>query len=173
MQNLRNTLSRIDGRGYKVYKSIEGSYQGQNYTLHIDYAQPDPFAPPSRVRLALPQSVTGHLASWCSPRHRRVAFADFLAREVAASIKHLAWKPQGTGNSQTQAIAYILGHIYNKEASATLPLNDVIDRVLELIQTHGLDIISPYVGQHPGDLALPRKHEIAAALNRLRQLVVE
>jgi hypothetical protein len=43
----------------------------------------------------------------------------------------------------------------------------VIDNILEDIEVSGLDIISPFNGQHPGEYALPRKQEIAAAFNRL------
>jgi len=49
-------------------------------------------------------------------------------------------------------------------------LRELIDRLYEDIAAHGLDILSPYRGKHPGDLALPRKFELAAAVNRLRTL---
>ncbi len=34
--DLRNTLHRIDGRGYKAYKHIQGVYDFTEYTLLID-----------------------------------------------------------------------------------------------------------------------------------------
>jgi len=50
--------------------------------------------------------------------------------------------------------------------SLTMPM-DCIER---LIDTQGLDVLSPFSasGRHPGNFARPRRFEIAAALNRLR-----
>ncbi len=50
-------------------------------------------------------------------------------------------------------------------------LHEIIALVDEAVAQRGLDALSPYSG-HPGDYALPRRHEIAAALNRLRSLRV-
>ncbi|GAI61534.1 unnamed protein product [marine sediment metagenome] len=44
--------------------------------------------------------------------------------------------------------------------------------VFEDIDKYGLDIISEFRDQHPGSYALPRKFEVAAAVNRLRSLKV-
>jgi hypothetical protein len=44
---------------------------------------------------------------------------------------------------------------------------------LKEVEAHGLDVLSPFRGKHPGDLALPRKYEIAQAINRLRSLHVK
>ena len=54
-EDLKRTLLRIDGRGYKAYKDIEGEYDFGEYQLHIDRVQGDPFASPSRVRIRLRQ----------------------------------------------------------------------------------------------------------------------
>ena len=45
---LRNILHRIDGRGYKAYRDIRGSFDldHEGLTLHIDHVQSDPFAAP-------------------------------------------------------------------------------------------------------------------------------
>ena len=50
-------------------------------------------------------------------------------------------------------------------------LHEIIALVDEAIAQRSLDVLSPYSG-HPGDYALPRRHEIAAAFNRLRSLRV-
>lgn len=50
MEKLKRILQKIDGKGYKAYKDIQGSYIGNGYHLHIDYVQGDPFASPSRIR---------------------------------------------------------------------------------------------------------------------------
>ena len=48
---------------------------------------------------------------------------------------------------------------------------EVLDRVLADINAQGLGVLAFQEG-HPGDHALPRRHEIAAVLNRLRSLQV-
>jgi len=50
-ETLRTILRRIDGRGYKAYKEIEGAYDFGEYALFIDHVQGDPFAAPSQVRV--------------------------------------------------------------------------------------------------------------------------
>ena len=59
--DLANTLRRIDGRGYKAYKDIEGRWQMApqqgGFTLCVDWVQGDPFASPSRCRWVCELSV--------------------------------------------------------------------------------------------------------------------
>ncbi|NES85092.1 MAG: ATPase, partial [Moorea sp. SIO2B7] len=55
--NLRSHLRQLDGRSYKAYKNIKGSYQFPDFTLIIDHVQGDPFASPSKFRIKIPQSV--------------------------------------------------------------------------------------------------------------------
>ena len=50
---LESELGRIDGRGYKAYKDIRGSYRMGEFILHIDHVQGDPFASPSRMCVEL------------------------------------------------------------------------------------------------------------------------
>ncbi len=52
---LQKILKRIDGRGYKAYNDIKGSYQFKFFRLHIDHVQRDPFAGPSLLRVELDQ----------------------------------------------------------------------------------------------------------------------
>ncbi|MTI84586.1 MAG: ATPase [Firmicutes bacterium] len=73
-------------------------------------------------------------------------------------------------SSQTNAIAEILRYCAIQYVDGERQISEIIDKVLDDIDTNELDVISPFRGQHPGDLALPRKHEIAAAFNRFRKL---
>lgn len=73
--------------------------------------------------------------------------------------------------SQTRAIASMLLYALNRgyfEHNAVLSV--ALGKVLEDVRQGGLDVISPFQDEHPGDYALPRMHELAAALNRLRSL---
>ncbi len=73
-------------------------------------------------------------------------------------------------SSQTNAIAEILRYCAIQYVDGERQISEIIDKVLDDINTKELDVISPFRGQHPGDIALPRKHEIAAAFNRFRKL---
>lgn len=99
MDRLRKTLNRIDGKGYKAYKDIQGSYQGNGYTLHMDYVQGDPFAAPSRLRVEIPQDRAQCSPEWFDAPPRQVALEDFLAREVSRAIAGYNKDIQGSGKS--------------------------------------------------------------------------
>ena len=48
---LAATLERLDGRGYKAYRDIEGVWRFAESTLFVDRVQSDPFAAPSKLRV--------------------------------------------------------------------------------------------------------------------------
>lgn len=75
--------------------------------------------------------------------------------------------------AQARAIAEIIRYAAKRYIDGRRTLREVVERVLADIEREGLDVISPFKGQHPGDLALPRAHEIAAAINRYRRLQVK
>ena len=54
---LKNELFKIDGKGYKAYKVLEGKYDFKKYVLSIDHVQGDPFASPSRVRIIIDNKI--------------------------------------------------------------------------------------------------------------------
>ncbi|NLC68009.1 MAG: ABC-ATPase domain-containing protein [Clostridiaceae bacterium] len=74
--------------------------------------------------------------------------------------------------SQTNCIAVMLQYMIENILDDRLTLAGALDKLYKFIQDYGLDRISPYKG-HPGNLALPRKHELAAAINRYRGLMVK
>ena len=74
--------------------------------------------------------------------------------------------------NQTNAICFIIHFIMEKVVNDKLTLPQVVEKVYGEISSKGLDIVSPYQG-HPGNMALPRKHEIAAVLNRFRLLKIK
>jgi len=102
-QDLESTLRRIDGRGYKAYKDIEGSYRFPSHTLHIDHVQGDPFAAPSRVRLVVPQSTAGFAEDLFSTPPRSRALCDFLTRAVSRACEESS-RRAGTGKSGLIAV---------------------------------------------------------------------
>ncbi|MDQ0337799.1 putative ABC-class ATPase [Caldalkalibacillus uzonensis] len=104
MQRLANKLKRINGKGYKAYKDIQGSYCFDRYRLHIDYVQGDPFASPSRIRIELLPSDFSVKPDWINTSFRQTAVEDFLARETAQAIRQVNPPRRGTGTSGMVAI---------------------------------------------------------------------
>ncbi len=79
-QALTRTLNRIDGRGYKAYRDIEGRHAFERFTLAVDRVQADPFAAPSRLRAFVPWSVAAPPESALASPPRSRAARDYLAR---------------------------------------------------------------------------------------------
>lgn len=96
---LRQTLHRIDGKGYPAYKDIRGSYTFDEFTLFADQIQGDPFAGPSRFRVRLPMPAAAFPAHTYESRSRLIALRDFLAREFAAKCRALSDRSRGSGKS--------------------------------------------------------------------------
>ncbi|NEO26753.1 MAG: ABC-ATPase domain-containing protein [Kamptonema sp. SIO4C4] len=71
---------------------------------------------------------------------------------------------------QLRAIATALVYAKDRHMSKQRTIPEIIDRVLADIEKNGLDVITDYP---QGDLAVFRRFELAAALNRLRSLEVE
>jgi predicted ABC-class ATPase len=90
MERLKQTLRRIDGRGYKAYKDLQGRrYRFDDYTLIIDHVQGDPYAAPSRLRVVVPAEKAALPASCLANADRCRATRDFLARAFRSAIRSL------------------------------------------------------------------------------------
>lgn len=76
-------------------------------------------------------------------------------------------------NSQTSALAAIIKYAAKKYMNGRNTMLQVAELILRDIEREGLDVLSPYKGEHPGDFALPRKYEIMAVFNRYRGLKVK
>lgn len=119
IDELRNTLDRIDGRGYKAYKDIRGSYDFGNLSLHIDHVQGDPFAAPSKMRVRIPAKAAQLPNDLYKNRVRRIALQDALARQVARSIRHVA-EGSGRGSGKSGLIEIDAGRQEVLERTALL-----------------------------------------------------
>lgn len=89
------------------------------------------------------------------------------------NIIDLAFVEQIIDPSQTRAIANMIKLISDKYIDNSTTLPKLLDKLYTTIEQNGLEYISPYYGKHPGDLALPRKLELACAINRLRTTQVK
>lgn len=98
-EELRRILYRIDGRGYKAYKDLEGEYHCDEYTLLVDHVQGDPFASPTQVRVRVPQGIARFPADTYEVKSREVALRDFLTRRFFEASKKFCRGNRGTGKS--------------------------------------------------------------------------
>ncbi|WP_163582524.1 ABC-ATPase domain-containing protein [Gracilibacillus saliphilus] len=99
MKKLQQLLQNIDGKGYKAYKSIQGSYSFHRYEVCVDYVQGDPFASPSKIRIVIPDVYRPIKDEWKQYKQRNIYVADHIARSVAKAIKKESNQPKGSGKS--------------------------------------------------------------------------
>ncbi len=95
---LHQTLVRIDGRGYKAFKEIGGTYSFPGFTLAIDSVQSDPFAAPSRLRALVPPRTAALPERLFAGDSRAVGVSCFLARAFARLASRLSAR-RGSGRS--------------------------------------------------------------------------
>lgn len=104
MKQLQEQLRRIDGKSYKAYKDIQGTYRFQNYDLAIDYVQGDPFAAPSKIRLLIPNTSKEILPKWKEIPSRKLYSEDLIARHVAKAVVKDKTMIKGSGKSGAVSI---------------------------------------------------------------------
>ncbi|MGG6241254.1 ABC-ATPase domain-containing protein [Nodosilinea sp. AN01ver1] len=113
---LYDQLYRLDGQGYGAYKSLKGKYDFEDFTLHIDHVQGDPFAAPSRVRVVVPQAVAGFSQSLWEGPCRAIALADFLTREFYRAAQGNQ-RTSGSGKSGLIGIVRPSQAVLNRSAA--------------------------------------------------------
>jgi len=119
-EDLKAILTRIDGKGYKAYKDIEGSFGYGPFTLHVDHVQGDPFAAPSRLRVHVPLSRTGFPTQLFERRIRRIAFQDFIVRRFEAVQRRYTKRYRGTGGSGLIDIDSVKQEILERSAVSSM-----------------------------------------------------
>ena len=126
MEKLQNVLRRIDGRGYRAYKDLQGEYHAEDFDLFIDHVQGDPYAAPSRIALVIGRERAGLPESlWRNP-HRRIATEDYLTRCVARGIQQHCSGGRGSGKSG--------------QVSIDRPGQEVLERTSCLIDGGGIEV---------------------------------
>ncbi|MEQ6378143.1 ABC-ATPase domain-containing protein [Bacillaceae bacterium S4-13-56] len=86
----------------------------------------------------------------------------------------LSYVEQLVDSSQTQMLADVLKYIENKnllQKSYTLPA--LLDMIEQQMDEKGLASFTGFKDQHPGNLARPRRQEIAATFNRMRTAAIK
>ncbi|WP_294188278.1 ABC-ATPase domain-containing protein [uncultured Clostridium sp.] len=102
---LKNELKRIDGRGYKAYKDLQGQYDFNDYVLSIDHVQGDPFASPSRIRIIINKEKAKFPEELINENYKKIAVSDFLTRLFYFNINKYSEKIFGSGKSGLIAIS--------------------------------------------------------------------
>ncbi len=70
--------------------------------------------------------------------------------------------------SQTRMIAEIIQYLDRSNALGGKTLHRLLDDIEQQMNEQGLASFTVFKDQHPGDIARPRRYEIAAVLNRMR-----
>jgi predicted ABC-class ATPase len=124
-EDLKAILSRIDEKGYKAYKETEGSFDFDGFILHIDQAQGDPFAAPSRVRIQVPLSKGNFPGFLYDKKIKRIAFQDYVTRQLEKVIAKATKGHRGVGRSGQVGI--------------DSPGQEILDRTAVSIDTQGVE----------------------------------
>jgi predicted ABC-class ATPase len=99
LNKLRTILQSVDGKGYKAYKNLKGTYEFQNFVLCIDHIQGDPFASPSKVRLLIPRNRSNVKPEFTKTKIRKIYCEDLINRTICKYIKSIPNIVKGTGKS--------------------------------------------------------------------------
>jgi predicted ABC-class ATPase len=99
LNKLRTILQSVDGKGYKAYKNLKGTYEFQNFVLCIDHIQGDPFASPSKVRLLIPRKRSNVRPEFTKTKLRKIYCEDLINRTICKYIKSIPNIVKGTGKS--------------------------------------------------------------------------
>ena len=98
-RDLRHHLERIDGKGYRAYKDLQGEYDMGDHTLSIDHVQGDPFASPSRIRVFVDVKRAGFPEDTYNTLSREIALRDLLTRHFSKNARGSSGKNRGMGKS--------------------------------------------------------------------------
>ena len=91
-------LNGIDGQGYKAYKGLLGTWAFQDFALHVDHVQGDPFARPSRLRVILSPEAAALEDDVLSSLSRRLGVASLLAKRFHEAAQKTMVR-RGSGKS--------------------------------------------------------------------------
>ncbi|MFO7782863.1 MAG: ABC-ATPase domain-containing protein, partial [Spirochaetia bacterium] len=167
-EDLRQTLRRIDGKGYKAYKDIKGCYRFDRFTFCIDHVQGDPFAAPSRVHIEVDAETAGFPRWTYEPyerpggvgaaRSREIAARDYITRRFAQAARRIAAGHRGTGK----------GGIIEIDR----PGQEVLDRTSAFIGERGVEIRF-FVGLPAFGRKIAGRHAEAMLLEEMPEIVAE
>lgn len=80
--SLDQKLRALEGSPYPAYRTLRGRHHLEGCDLELLTIQPDPFAPPSRIRLSVPIDAVGLAGHDLATEDTRLASRDFFARII-------------------------------------------------------------------------------------------
>ncbi|WP_117161513.1 ABC-ATPase domain-containing protein [Paraliobacillus sp. X-1268] len=93
---------------------------------------------------------------------------------VGNTAIQLDYLEQLVDSSQTNMIAMLIHYLdKNQILKSEMTIADLLDEIEMQFETEGLASFAPFADKHPGELARPRRFEIAGALNRMRTAIVK
>jgi predicted ABC-class ATPase len=98
VEELLEALCGLEGRPYKAYKGVAGTYRARGVELNIDHVQGDPFSDPSRFRAVVDAAEAGFPPWTTATADSRRATADFVNRRVHEALAARS-RSAGSGNS--------------------------------------------------------------------------
>ncbi len=96
-EKIISILNRIDGRGYKAYLDLKGSYDFNFFSLIIQHVQRDPFASPSRLIVEVYEN--SFPAELYQNSARKIALEDYISRAFRRGIGKFTDNRRGSGKS--------------------------------------------------------------------------
>jgi predicted ABC-class ATPase len=142
-------------------------------------AHPTGRTPEAAAPFALPAARVpqpGSLDASKGRRSLRIAAHGRDALEFGTWRVDLRAATQLVDPSQTRAVGHALELARRSLMDGKSGIPEILDALDALLAERGLDALDPLSERgprHPGDLARPRRYEIAAALNRLRSVRME
>ncbi|MFH0878480.1 MAG: P-loop domain-containing protein, partial [Lentisphaerota bacterium] len=116
-------------------------------------------------RWIIPSSVDPSIGT--TPVH--IKARDRQCLEFGRTLLDLKGLSQISDRSQTQTIGYIFAYIKSRYMDQPRPIREILDLIDRDLSSEGLEVLARDLR---GDLARPRRYEIAMALNRLATLRV-
>jgi len=181
--DLVRPLHRLLGVSTVVVVGGVGNYLdvADRVILLEDYIPRDATAQAREVRDKFPPRVPleDREASLPRPRYLRLSSLDLWrgqretargkglrSMELGRERVDLSYLEQLAEPGQTEAIARIVGKL---ASGGNRGMREAVESALATLEDDGLDSLGRSNG-HPGELSLPRAHELAAVINRVRSL---
>ena len=136
VDELRASLLRIEGRSYRAYRDVlrDRRFDFPDFALFVDHVQADPFAAPSKLRVRVPNEIAQIPGALFASNVRRIALADFLAREIRRQIQQTIAGGRGSrrGSGKSGLIHIDAGGQQVLERSAVLVTPEWIEARITL-----------------------------------------
>ena len=145
-------------------------FQAEEVTAQAHALAGPPPPPPGPLLVPLPRRVAP--ASLGPPGRGRVRARDGRRVEHGDQEIDLRAVEQVLDGPHAASLGHALRLAAERFGAAPMPLGGVLDRLDAVLMDEGPDALSPFEAPC-GGLVRPRRHEIAAALNRLRTLTAD